>query len=79
MPIYEYECAKCGARFERLIRNARRDVPGDCPKCGAPRPVRVLSAFSVGSAARPATPACASCPSRGETCPYGESHGDGCD
>ena len=30
MPIYEFECAKCGARFEELVR-AGETAP--CPQC----------------------------------------------
>jgi len=70
MPIYEYECGRCGARFERLIRDRANDVPKTCPECGAPSPVRALSAFNVsaGAAAKDSSPACSSCPSG--TCPY---------
>jgi putative FmdB family regulatory protein len=30
MPIYEFDCAKCGARFEELV-NAGATAP--CPQC----------------------------------------------
>jgi putative FmdB family regulatory protein len=34
MPTYEYECPKCGTRFERFQRiTAPPALP--CPKCGA--------------------------------------------
>lgn len=34
MPLYEFECTKCGHRFERLQRFS--DPPAKaCPKCGA--------------------------------------------
>ena len=33
MPLYEYECAECGERFERLQKFS--DPPVEkCPKCG---------------------------------------------
>ena len=35
MPIYEYLCDKCGARFEHLARTLS-DAATKCPKCGAP-------------------------------------------
>ena len=39
MPLYEYECTKCGERTELIQRMA--DPPlADCPKCG--KPVRKL-------------------------------------
>ena len=30
MPIYEFECAMCGARFEELVRAGER---APCPQC----------------------------------------------
>ena len=42
MPIYEFECKECGARFERLL-DAGAEAPA-CPECGADRVRRVLSA-----------------------------------
>ena len=33
MPLYEYQCQECAARFERIERaSALKD--GRCPKCG---------------------------------------------
>ena len=76
MPIYEYECAKCGNRFEKLIRNMAADIPDKCPKCGAAKPKKVFSAFSVAAAAPSASSeSCSSCASEG-SCPYS---GGGCD
>ena len=33
MPIYEYQCAKCGHRFERL-QSLSDPPPKKCPDCG---------------------------------------------
>lgn len=42
MPIYEYECAACGERLERLRRLS--DPPlVDCPACGEPKLQRLVS------------------------------------
>ena len=30
MPIYEFECTKCGARFEELVRAGAK---APCPQC----------------------------------------------
>jgi len=48
MPIYEYECLKCGQRFElrRLITDSDNNIR--CTKCGAEKPQRVISAFMTG-------------------------------
>ncbi|MEM5436079.1 zinc ribbon domain-containing protein [Paraburkholderia diazotrophica] len=35
MPVYDYECADCGA-FEAVRRIAQRDEAADCPRCGSP-------------------------------------------
>jgi putative FmdB family regulatory protein len=49
MPIYEYECRACGARFE--LRQGINDSNSEkkCPKCKAPGLRRILSMFSTGS------------------------------
>ncbi len=33
MPLYEYECAACGERFERLQKFSDPPIE-NCPKCG---------------------------------------------
>jgi putative FmdB family regulatory protein len=44
MPIYEFECEECGARFEELVAAEAGPVP--CPRCGAARSRRLLSNVS---------------------------------
>ncbi|MDE6059131.1 MAG: zinc ribbon domain-containing protein [Clostridia bacterium] len=34
MPILQYECPKCGKKFEELVKNHEEAV--ECPACGAP-------------------------------------------
>ncbi|MDE6676468.1 MAG: zinc ribbon domain-containing protein, partial [Clostridia bacterium] len=34
MPILQYECPKCGKKFEELVKN--HDEAVECPACGAP-------------------------------------------
>ncbi|WP_458069888.1 FmdB family zinc ribbon protein [Rhodanobacter sp. BL-MT-08] len=43
MPIYEFECASCGHRFDRL-QKLSDDDPTICPSCGAPQLKRRVSA-----------------------------------
>jgi putative FmdB family regulatory protein len=45
MPIYEFECASCGHRFDRL-QKLSDDDPTVCPSCGAPQLKRRVSAPS---------------------------------
>ena len=73
MPLFEYVCAKCGHAFETLVRIAE-ETPA-CPKCGAKRSKKPLSAFAAGRAARTApAPACSAsggCPMAGGGCSSG--------
>jgi putative FmdB family regulatory protein len=44
MPIYEFECAQCGSRFEELMSGG--GVAPACPSCGSKRTKRRLSPVS---------------------------------
>lgn len=56
MPIYEYECPKCGERLElrRSMSDSDRDVK--CPKCGTENVRRVFSTFATTSSGSSCTP-----------------------
>lgn len=43
MPIYEFECEECGARFEELTAGGAAVA---CPRCGSERTRRLLSQVS---------------------------------
>ena len=43
MPIYAFECAACGHRFDRLQKLSDAD-PVDCPACGESQVRRQLTA-----------------------------------
>ncbi len=34
MPVYEYQCAKCGKEFEMMRSRAEKDAQAKCPVCG---------------------------------------------
>jgi putative FmdB family regulatory protein len=40
MPLLDFECGKCSARFEELVLGGRSPV---CPKCGAEEVRRLYS------------------------------------
>jgi putative FmdB family regulatory protein len=65
MPIYEYQCAHCGQRFE--VRQAiGEDGSGlSCPKCHTEYPKRLFSSFvSRGSSeTEPSEVSCPTCSS----------------
>jgi putative FmdB family regulatory protein len=44
MPLYEYECGQCGARFEFLVRSGS---VVSCVSCSSEQVTRLLSQFSV--------------------------------
>jgi putative FmdB family regulatory protein len=46
MPLYEYECEACGARFEQIQRFS--DPPTDvCPNCGERKVHKLLSSPAI--------------------------------
>ncbi len=51
MPLYEYECRKCGTRFELLRRMSDADRDLNCPKCRAKDVERLISGFAAGKCA----------------------------
>ena len=48
MPIYEYKCSKCAHEFEVIHGISDDGKKITCPKCGAAKPQRMMSAFSCG-------------------------------
>ncbi|MBU0640430.1 MAG: zinc ribbon domain-containing protein [Planctomycetes bacterium] len=73
MPIYEYRCANCDARFEQLIRSPREERKLACPECGGLGPQRELSVFSAHAQAEQPPPArggCGQCCEANGECPF---------
>ncbi|MHB0879216.1 MAG: FmdB family zinc ribbon protein [Anaerolineae bacterium] len=48
MPLYEYQCQDCSARFERL-RTASNCDSTECSTCGSAHTRRLLSRFAAHS------------------------------
>ena len=72
MPIYEYECRKCGARFEELLKRADEKV--NCPKCGSSRLTKQFSTLGGvrdGGSSGDSGSSCASGTCSTGTCPTG--------
>jgi putative FmdB family regulatory protein len=46
MPIYEFRCEACSARFEELLRGPEASG-GACPQCGSTGVTRLFSAFAT--------------------------------
>ena len=46
MPIYPYECVKCGTEFEVLCRFDEREDEAVCPSCGGREVESVVTSFA---------------------------------
>lgn len=46
MPIFDYKCRKCGAKFEKIVKSADEQVV--CEECGGKAVTRLLGGFAVG-------------------------------
>lgn len=46
MPIFEYSCRDCGARFEKLLVSYDKK-PGHCLQCGSDNLKKLFSPFSA--------------------------------
>ncbi len=72
MPIYEYTCKACNAKFEHLHRSMSADEKVKCPTCGSAKTARALSVFAVGAespkSSAPSSP-CARCGNPNGSCP----------
>jgi putative FmdB family regulatory protein len=63
MPLYEYECRKCGHHFEYLTRDGQSPA---CPSCQGADLQKLLSVFAVnahgaGTRASDAAGPCGTC------------------
>lgn len=52
MPIYEYDCASCGRRYEELIMTPSQEASVACPVCKSTDKRRRVSRFGFAVAAR---------------------------
>jgi len=61
MPLFEYQCADCGAEFEKIVSSYKTQVA--CQSCASPRIEKKLSVFAVagGQDAEFADRGCGSC------------------
>ena len=62
MPIYEYLCQDCGAKFEKLVRRSADAPETECPSCGQKHLKQEYSTFAAhanGPSKSPEMPPCA--------------------
>ncbi|MBZ5660077.1 MAG: zinc ribbon domain-containing protein [Acidobacteriia bacterium] len=55
MPIYEYVCDACKARYESIVMSVKQKV--SCPHCASERRTLQLSVFSAGKSSNGSSPA----------------------
>ena len=65
MPIYEFQCKKCGNLFEQLVFPSDKIEALLCPSCGANDPCKLMSSFSCSSSGGEGGTASHSCASHG--------------
>ena len=69
MPLYEFECTKCGTEFEELVLSARPEALAKvtCPACDSPKVKKKVSmvAAGVGGSTAGASGGASCAPSRG--------------
>lgn len=51
MPIYEFQCQKCGATLEALRRMGQGPEGLVCPQCGSKKLEQKFSSFATSAAA----------------------------
>jgi putative FmdB family regulatory protein len=49
MPIYEYECQKCGKKFEYFHWSGEDEKLLKCPRCSDKNPRKLVSTFARGT------------------------------
>jgi putative FmdB family regulatory protein len=54
MPIFEYECKKCGHKTE-FLEKANSSKKHSCEKCGSSEMQKLFSTFSAGSSSKSAS------------------------
>ena len=70
MPIFDYACAACGAKYDVFHKGKEIEADIVCPKCGSPKYAKLMSVPAAPKMAGPsfgdAVPSpCESCCSNG--------------
>jgi putative FmdB family regulatory protein len=52
MPIYEYQCKKCGEHFEKFIRGFAQQNDLICPRCGSDEVEKAVSLFGLSGSSQ---------------------------
>lgn len=70
MPLYEYTCQKCHAKFEKLVRTMSdgEHEKVECPECKSTRTARSISVFAAVSGSAGAKSSAGHAPPPGGGC-----------
>ena len=49
MPIFEYECGRCGQGSSVVVLGSEKETRPACPHCGSMKTRRVMSSFAMSS------------------------------
>ncbi|MDD5524742.1 MAG: zinc ribbon domain-containing protein [Smithella sp.] len=49
MPLYEYQCKKCGKQFEKVVSISEAGKKQICPYCGGKNTEKLFSVFAAKS------------------------------
>jgi len=63
MPIYEYNCKKCGDKFEKLLKISEGDKKVECPGCGSSDVKKIFSVFGFSGDKGAGGSGCSTCSS----------------
>jgi len=47
MPIFEYQCGRCGRLSSQTVLGSEKETRPACPHCGSSRTRRVMSSFAM--------------------------------
>ena len=64
MPIYEFQCSRCGKEFEKLVFASENETP-ECPDCKSKDTKKLVSVFSCGGTDKTSGASCSAPPSSG--------------
>ncbi len=51
MPIFEYDCERCGKHFDVFVRS-KKDRNPCCPECGCKKCRKAFSTFAMGGSSK---------------------------
>jgi putative FmdB family regulatory protein len=63
MPLYEFDCAKCGEQFEELVLSSKPEAIAEvvCPECGSHKVTKKVSTIASSLGRASASAGAASC------------------